>query len=170
MNISILNTFFSYLAIIAVSLSFISIVGKQWTGNILDKQKAIEIASLKSRHLTESQKSDLLALISNKSDRICFMSLFTDGESSDFADELDSIFRQAKWEVLKRSKTSLNDFDHLGVFYTSDDRQQSAYFVCESLQKIGLDCRWEMIRENSVGGPHQPNAIYVVIGRKPKAT
>ena len=137
------------------------------TGKILDKRKEIQIAELQPRTLTDTQRSELLNIIAEQSGKIGFYSRLMDGESSDFADSLASVFAEAGWTVAPTIHTSLNDFPgFLSIFVTGENLGPTASFICESLQRIGMDCHPENIKDSSLGGVRELDTVYVVVGRK----
>src|SRR3989344_883473 len=59
-----------------------------------------ELVKLMPRSLTSEQRSFLLDRLSSKQGRIGFMSKLFDGESKDFTDELEQVFRDAGWIIM----------------------------------------------------------------------
>jgi hypothetical protein len=66
-------------------------------------------------------------------------------------------------------RASLNDFPgYLVIFVVGDQAglEDDAHFARNSLNQAGLDCRVQPIQENSLGGRHQDNMVYIAVGRK----
>jgi hypothetical protein len=174
MNISLLHSIFSWIAIIAAILTAISATGSWWTGRIIDRRREVKITALqkdfdavKPRHLSPNKKNKLMEKISKQKAKIGFVSRLMDGESSDFADELAMAFKEAGWNVVDSLRTSLNDFPgFLSIFVTGENLNSVATFVCQAFKEIGIDCHPEHIEEGSIGGSRQPDTVYIVVGRK----
>jgi len=167
MNISALNSFFIILLISGAIATAVGTVGSIYTNKKINQEKDTEIISLQPRHLTSSQKDQLVAMLSTEKGKIGLASRMLDGESSDFADELSLAFKEADWEIVSPNRSSLNDFPgFLSIFVVGKNLDSKADFISQSLQKIGIDCRPESIQQGSIGGALQPDTIYIVVGRK----
>ena len=97
------------------------------------------------------------------------MSRLMDGESADFADDLAAVFREAGWTVVPTLRTSTNDFPGYVVLFGVGDAaglEESARFVRTKLNQAGIDCRFEPIREESIGSLREDNTVYITVGRK----
>lgn len=137
------------------------------TGKIMDAKKDLEISRLKPRTLSPDQASKLLASLSDMKGKVGFFTRLMDGEGADFAGQIEAVFHSAGWEVVPRSATSLNDFTgFVTLFVTGDDLGLKANRICTALNSVGITCKKQEIKENSIGS-RLPDTIYIVVGRKP---
>lgn len=166
-NMELLHQIFSWAAIGLTIFAAIASGGALVTGKYLDQQKNAKIVELQPRTLTDTQKKKLLEIVAKQPGRIGFVSRLMDGESSDFADLLTSVFTEAGWTIAPTIRTSLNDFPgFLSIFVTGENLNPSADFICKSFQETDIVCHSENIQDSSIGGVREPNTVYVVVGRK----
>jgi hypothetical protein len=90
-----------------------------------------------------------------------------DGESADFADQISAVFREAGWEIVPPNRTSMLDLPGFVTLLVTDPALASlSDFIAASLKTFGISCQRQDIAAGKIGEPIQPNAIYVVVGRK----
>jgi len=120
------------------------------------------------RELTRQQSSTLLDLLSFGSKfQVAGMCRLMDTESYNYAEQLVSVFRKAKWKVGETNRTFLDDIKgDVVVAITGDDQIEVANQIILTLNKVGIKAKkLDEIRENSFSGA-QPNTIYLIIGTK----
>lgn len=133
--------------------------------------KNAEIETLKPWQLSAAQQKKLMEeLRSFSAGKIAFAHRLMDAEGRDFAEQLAGIFKSAGWSIGGIGGSSLNDL--LGrVTVAIDAASSSADFLktadrlCDALTRTGIPCGGDMI-PHSLGGPVEPGAILIVIGRK----
>jgi hypothetical protein len=90
----------------------------------------------------------------------------TDTEGYNYAEELANLFRKANWKVAEINRTFLDDISgDLTFAITSDDQIAEVERIFNIFKAIGLNCKPEKIRENSISGI-LPNSILLIIGSK----
>lgn len=142
-------------------------IGALVTGNIISARKDAEIVLLKPRTVSETQKQKLLSVLSNIHGRIGVISRAFDGESSDYADQIVAIFKDASWEIAPAVRSSLNDFPgFVTLTDTNANLVELGIAVANALNAAEIDCRPQQIKPGSIGGGLQPDTLYVVVGRK----
>lgn len=174
MNLEILNKLSGYLqiAILIFGLSTPAIAFLKWKVDrkisyIKDQNNAQKIAKLSPRSLNSEQRKILIYELSKiKGCPVAFANKLMDGESIDFANELEVVFKEAGFDVGPTNRSSLNDFPgFLSLFVTGGNLDEKASFICIAFQKADIDCHLEPILDNSISGT-LPDRIYIVVGRK----
>jgi hypothetical protein len=169
MNVPLWHSIFIWMSIGAGVLTVLAGIGTWWTSRILGEQRERQIAELQPRRISVSQRARLVELARQRPNRIGFVSRVQDGESADFADHLAAAFRDAGWNVAPTLRTSTNDFPGYMVLFAVGDEAalaETARFVRSTLQQAGIDCRFEPLREESIGGERQDDTVYITVGRK----
>jgi hypothetical protein len=162
-----LKTIFQFMAMAGSALALISVVGIFFTSRVVDAGKDAEIQRLKPRSLTDDQKNRLRTIVASKKARIGISSKLLDGESADFADQISAVFREAGWEIVPPNRTSMLDLPGFVTLLVTDPALASlSDFIAASLKTVGISCQRQDIAAGKIGEPIQPNAIYVVVGRK----
>jgi len=78
---------------------------RQAAGEAIERANKADLARVElekqvaPRRLTGNQRTSLVKLLSDDPGAIVVVSTMMDGESSDFADDLDAVFREAKWQT-----------------------------------------------------------------------
>jgi predicted GTPase len=176
MSIEFLNSFFIWLAIIAAGLAFLSGVGSYYTGKIIERQKNQKIVSIEAdlhsvnpRTVSEQQRNTLIEKLPQlKGQSIVFVSRLMDGESLDYARQLEEIFKNAGFIVGPTNTSLLDDFPGFltAAVSAEGDPQKRIDTIKEIFDYAGIDFRFTDIRPNSVTIQSQPNTIYIFVGRK----
>ena len=157
----------AFVILTAILLSTLSTVGWPHIVDFVTPKRIEQINILLPRHLSATQEKQLTTMLATTKGKVGFISRFMDGESADFADELATVFRDAGWDVVPTRRDSLNDFPgFVSFFVTGEGLDESANFICKTLNKSGIICKPENIQESSIGGGLEPNTVYVVVGRK----
>ena len=120
------------------------------------------------RGLTEEQSKTLPSLLSFQSKfQVAGMCRMMDTESYNYAEQLVSVFRKAKWKVIETNRSFLDDIDSdVVVAITENEQIEVANQIILALNKIGIAAKkLEKIRENSFSGA-QTNTIYLIVGAK----
>ncbi|MBS4014960.1 MAG: hypothetical protein KGZ86_00760 [Candidatus Latescibacteria bacterium] len=115
------------------------------------------------RHLSVYQKTILLSKLRTIKSKARFVSRLMDVESSNFADELNAVFREANWEMLPRNNTFLDDFpSDLTIYITGDNLVHISDFVSQTFNELNIKCAPYNIRENSISHS-EPDAIHIIV-------
>jgi hypothetical protein len=120
------------------------------------------------RGLTEEQSKTLPSLLSFQSRfQVAGMCRMMDTESYNYAEQLVSVFRKAKWKVIETNRSFLDDIDSdVVVAITENEQIEVANRIILALNKVGIAAKkLEKIRENSFSGA-QTNTIYLIVGAK----
>ncbi len=120
------------------------------------------------RELTEEQNKTLANLLSFQSKyQVAGMCRMMDTESYNYAEQLASAFRKAKWKVRETNRSFLDDIDSdVVVAITEDEQIEIANKIILSLNKAGIAAKkLDKIRENSLSGA-QADTIYLIVGSK----
>jgi len=120
------------------------------------------------RKLTEGQSKTLLNLLSFESKfQVAGMCRMMDTESYNYAEQLVSVFRNAKWKVRETNRTFLDDIDSdVVVAITENEQIEVANQIILTLNKVGIAAKkLDKIREKSFSGA-QPDTIYLIVGTK----
>lgn len=120
------------------------------------------------RELTEEQSTTLLNLLSFESKfQVAGMCRMMDTESYNYAEQLVSVFRKAKWKVRETNRSFLDDIDSdVVVAITENEQIEVANQIILTLNKVGIAAKkLDKIRENSFSGS-QPDTIYLIVGTK----
>jgi hypothetical protein len=139
----------------------------------ISRQNA-EIETLKPWRLSGEQQEKLAQeLRSFSAGKIGFAHRVMDGEGRDFAEQLAAIFRSAGWSIVGIGGSSLNDLPGrvtvaIDAATSSADFLKTADRLCEALTRAGIPCGGDL-KPNTLGGPIEPGAIFIVIGRKVRA-
>jgi hypothetical protein len=90
-----------------------------------------------------------------------------DGEAADYGDAIAAVFRDAGWEIVPPNRLLLLDLPGY-VTLAGTDLSLTALgdIVAAALNAAGIACRPEHVPEGQIGGPLQPNALYILVGRK----
>jgi hypothetical protein len=169
LSIPTLNQIFVWSAVIFAALSALAGAGAIFTQNILDDRRTVEISAIKARRLLEDQKLAIITRLESTRGRVGFYSRLMDSEGFDFAEQIAAVFRDAGWTVVPTLKTSLNDlpgYVSLAIVGEAGELEQNANLIADALRAGELDVRNEPMREESLGGPREPNTVYVIVGRK----
>lgn len=120
------------------------------------------------RELTEEQNKTLPNLLSFQSKyQVAGMCRMMDTESYNYAEQLASAFRKAKWKVRETNQTFLDDIDSdVVVAITENEQIEIANKIILALNKAGIAAKkLDKIRENSFSGA-QADTIYLIVGTK----
>lgn len=126
-----------------------------------------KIREIQPRSLTGAQKSTLIKLISQHEGRIGFISRFMDGESREYADQLEAAFKEAGWQIGRANQSFLGDLKgYMTMGTTGDNLEATARIIQEALKSIGIELRNDVIRKGSYSGTLEENYVYIFVGRK----
>ncbi|WP_411728667.1 hypothetical protein [Methyloglobulus sp.] len=120
------------------------------------------------RKISDEQRVNLKkALLQTSGSNVIVASFMVDSESGDYADQIDSVLREAGWVSTVR-KTSLNDFKGLGITcVTAKQQALSGYSeLVASFSSEGIRMEPYQAREKSISGNLPDGTILIVIGRK----
>jgi len=120
------------------------------------------------RELTDQQSAELIKLLSFESKfQVAGMSRAFDTESYNYAEQLASVFKKAKWKVGQTNSSFLDDIESdVVVAVTENEQIDVANQIILILNKVGIAAKkLDKIRENSFSGA-KPNTIYLIIGTK----
>jgi len=120
------------------------------------------------RGLTKEQTKTLPNLLSFQSKfQVAGMCRMMDTESYNYAEQLVSVFRKAKWKIIETNRSFLDDIDSDVVVAITDNEQiEVANQIIFALNNVGIAAKkLTKIRENSFSGA-QPNTIYLIVGAK----
>ncbi|WP_341895429.1 hypothetical protein [Ferrovibrio terrae] len=167
MNLITIHSFLSWSAQIFAVLTALAAVGAYYTGNIISEKKDTEIAALKPRTLSDTQRATLENILRSRVGTVGFMSRLMDGEGIDYANQLAEVFRQAGWNVVSIAGNHLADLPGRVTTAILDDATMLpiAEMVCQAFNEAGIICGGE-IRQGQLPGPLAPQTLYIVIGRK----
>ena len=176
MNIEFLHSIFIWIAIIGAGLSFLSALGTLYTGRIIDRQKETKIFSIQEeliavqpRRLSKIERTKLKEKLTQfKGQNVIFVSKMMDNESADYAEQLESVFKDAGWNVGPMNRTLLDDLTgFLTAAVSSDnDAEKRLFAVRDAFLYAGINFRFTELRPNSTSIQSQSNTIYILVGRK----
>jgi hypothetical protein len=160
------NRGLSWAAIVLPLLTIIASAGALYTRNVLAARSAATIAMLEPWKVSAEQKAKIKSRVSSLAGKIAFITRLMDGEGKDFAEQLAATFKDAGWTIASIAGNSLNDLPGaVTVAVSNSNLQATADQVCEALNFAGIKCGGDL-RPNSLGGPLEPDTIYIIIGRK----
>jgi hypothetical protein len=135
--------------------------------NVDANEKKAELAALKPRTLSATQKRQLVEQVSKERGTIRFIHRLMDGEGDDYGQQIAEAFKSAGWTVLPGAGNSLNDLPGMvAVVYVEPVLAPLAGGVRRALSSVGINSGGET-KPELTGGPLVPGVIYVVMGRKP---
>ncbi|MBI2486217.1 MAG: hypothetical protein HYW01_04510 [Deltaproteobacteria bacterium] len=121
-----------------------------------------------SRRLKEDQRQALVKKLLTVQMRypIVVVCRMMDVEACNYAKDLSAVFRQANWTVGEINRTFLDDIESdVTIFKTNDEQEEVADRIASVFNSVGIECKPENIRENSLS-VNEPNTIYLVVGTK----
>jgi len=167
MTVALWKQIFQYTGILASALALLSGIGIVLTSRIIDQRKDAEIRRLHPRTISDDQKQRLLSALAGRTGRIGVSTKMLDGEAEDYGDAIAGVFREAGWEIMPANRLLLLDLPGYVTLAGTDPNLASlGDFVAAALNTAGIVCRPENVPVGQIGGPLQPNAIYILVGRK----
>jgi hypothetical protein len=130
-----------------------------------DKQSQ-ELAKLKPRSVSESQRAELKKRFPKDTPPIRIVYRLMDGEGKDYSDQLASAIRDAGGTVPSIAGNSLNDLPGKVMVATVLDLTPKADRLCDALTASGVPCGGGDLAPGSVGGPPGKGEILLIVGRK----
>ncbi len=117
--------------------------------------------------LTIEQQNQLVEELSFKSNfQIVVACRAFDQESYNSAEQIADIFKKARWQIGQINQTYLDDTEgDVAIAITEQRQQKTADRLASILNKFGIDCRKQKIREASIADI-QANTIYLIVGTK----
>jgi len=169
MNIEQIHSTLKIVAIVLMALSLISAIGIWYTGRIVGSERQKQITALQPRSLSEIQRTQLIESLSLlKGHSVVFVTRLMDGESANYAAQLEEAFTEAGWNVGPMNRTLLEDFPGFITAAVSNDvkAKERLFSVRDAFLKAGIDFRHTPIQPNSLSIQFQPDTVYVLVGRK----
>jgi len=114
------------------------------------------------RELSEPQSTTLVSLLSFESKfQVAGMCRMMDTESYNYAEQLASVFRKAKWKVGETNRSFLDDIESdVVVAITENEQIEVANQIILALNKVGIAAKkLDKIRANSFSAA-KPDTIY----------
>ncbi|WP_316228656.1 hypothetical protein [Bradyrhizobium sp. SZCCHNR1045] len=139
-----------------------------YAGVLARGQQEKELAKLRPRSLSESQRAELKTRLPKSTPPIRIVYRMMDGEGKDYSDQLASAIKEAGGSVLSVAGNSLNDLHgKVTVAVNSGDQvaMNAADQLCNLLTAIQIVCGAD-IASGSLGGPPGQGEILLIIGRK----
>jgi hypothetical protein len=125
---------------------------------------------LAPRRLTGEQKAILSKLLEKNPSKVAIVSALLDSESSDFADDFDSVFKGAHWETFRiGNRGTIEKGVSVGV--VGGMHPVEIKRISDALTSIGVAHKDEAFRadDHSTSPWFQPDVLYLVVNRKPGA-
>lgn len=177
MSITLLHSIFIGMTIAGAVFTAIGVFGNWRTGAIINQAKDGEILKLQKniielqpRKIITEQRLKLVESLSKKKGKIGFISKLLDSESEDFATELSEIFREAGWQTVEPiNRTLLDDFEKGLNIFAKPELKEYADLVVKSLNEVGILIWPQPIRDGSLSGNFDENAIYIAVDSKKTA-
>lgn len=124
------------------------------------------IKSLQPRSLSSVQRKFLSTALAHRKGSVCLICRMLDGESKDYAMQIESVFSDAGWDILQMNSTSLNDLPGYLTLAVPEGKDNAlADFVQEAFSSADVDCRPEQLPKGSVSVSASPD-VFVIVGRK----
>ena len=120
------------------------------------------------RRLTGEQRAELTKLLRRVKAGVAIVSPITDGEASDFADDLDSAIKGASWETL-RIKNRITEKFGLSVVTATGTALPSIKLLDDALTAIGVLHNVSTVKDGdaSISPAFQTGYLYLVVDHKP---
>jgi len=89
-----------------------------------------------------------------------------DVEGYDYVQQIAEVFKRANWKVEITNRTFLDDISgDVTIATTNDDQEADASRIANELNKAGIKCIPEKIRDNSISNI-TANSIVIIVGSK----
>jgi hypothetical protein len=122
------------------------------------------------RSISLEQRKTLIDLLSSHKPefQIILASRLLDEESLNYAETIAETFRKANWQVGPTNKSFLDNIESDVAIAITDDKQKGlADEIAKILNAVGIKCKLEKIRKESISGV-QDDTIYLIVGSKLK--
>lgn len=121
------------------------------------------------RNLPSDKKNNLKDLLSfNSNYQIGVACKAFDTESCNYAEQIRSVFSNAKWQIAPLNKSFLGDIENdIAVTVTSTIQEEIANKIRDALNSVDIRCDYEKIPKGSISGIKE-NTIYLIVGSKLK--
>jgi hypothetical protein len=167
MTVALWKQIFQFTGIIASALALLSGIGIVLTSRIIDQRKDAEIRRLHPRTISDDQRRRIISALGGRTGRIGVSTKMLDGEAADYGDAIAAVFRDAGWEIAPPNRLLLLDLPgYVTLAGTDPSLAALGDIVAAALNAAGIVCRSEHVPEGQVGGPLQPNTLYILVGRK----
>jgi hypothetical protein len=167
MTVALWKQIFQFTGILASALALLSGIGIVLTSRIIDQRKEAEIRRLHPRTISDDQRRRIISALGGRTGRIGVSTKMIDGEAADYGDAIAAVFRDAGWEIVPPNRLLLLDLPgYVTLAGTDPSLAALGDIVAAALNAAGIVCRPEHVPEGQVGGPLQPNTLYILVGRK----
>jgi hypothetical protein len=122
------------------------------------------------RSISLEQRKKIIDLLSSHKPefQIILACRLLDEESLNYAETIAETFRKANWQVGPTNKSFLDNIESDVAIAITDDKQKGlADEIAKILNAVGIKCKLEKIRQESISGV-QDNTIYLIVGSKLK--
>ena len=118
------------------------------------------------RVLTADQRDKLKGVLKDAvKEKIVVSCRLMDGESCDYAKQIQSVFEETGWHTYF-NKTSVNDLiGVVAVFNSGDNESAGTDSIIKAFDSANINGQVNKMLENSIG-EWFPNTVYIVVGRK----
>ena len=145
---------------------------------IIEKTRKIEelentVAKLERmtlpRNLASDKKDILKNLLSFDTNfKIGVVCKAFDTESCNYAEQIRSVFSDAKWQVAPLNKSYLGDIENdIAVNVTNVIQTEIAHKIKDAFNSVDILCDYEKLSKNSISGIKE-NTIYLIVGSRLK--
>jgi hypothetical protein len=139
-----------------------------YSGILARSQQSQELAKLRPRSLSDSQRADFKKRFSKETPTIRIIYRLMDGEGKDYSDQIASAIRGAGGTVASVVGNSLSDLQGkvtVAVLGGDPKTMNSATKICDDLIAIGIPCGGE-IAPGSFSGSPGPGEVFLIVGRR----
>jgi hypothetical protein len=123
-----------------------------------------------SRHLTDEQKVKLRGLLKRNPGNIVIVSAVTDGESSAFADDFDTVFKEAGWKTRRYvNRITTESGVQLGTVEGTGGSSEVEE-IRKELAAAGLEVKLASFRpdDHTTSPWFEKGVLYLVVNHKPE--